>query len=325
MEIVTKPDFRSPEEAGAFLRKLRSIVRYLGTCDGNMEEGSMRCDASVSIRKLGETNFRPRCEIKNVNSVRFVMQAIEFEAKRQLEIYEQGGSFEQETRQFDPSTGTTKFMRKKEYAHEYRQFPEPDLPPLILSDEFIEKIRSELIELPDAKKKRYVENMGLTPYDAMVICENKEVAEFFEEASFGHDAKKVANWLMGDFFAMLNKKGLDIKNSPVSAKNLGNLVELISKDVISGKIAKDVFEIMTETGENPETIVEEKGLKQVTDTSAIEKIVDELIANNPDNDASYKAGKNNLLGWFVGQVMKQTQGKANPGVVNKLLKDKLDS
>ena len=325
MEIVTKPDFRSPEEAGAFLRKLRSIVRYLGTCDGNMEEGSMRCDASVSIRKLGETNFRPRCEIKNVNSVRFVMQAIEFEAKRQLEIYEQGGSFEQETRQFDPNTGTTKFMRKKEYAHEYRQFPEPDLPPLILSDEYIEKIKSELVELPDAKKKRYIENMSLTPYDAMVICENKEVAEFFEEASSGHDAKKVANWLMGDFFAMLNKKGVDIKNSPVSAKNLGNLVELISKDVISGKIAKDVFEIMVETGENPETIVEEKGLKQVTDTSAIEKIVDELIANNPDNVANYKAGKNNLLGWFVGQVMKQTQGKANPGVVNKLLKDKLDS
>lgn len=325
MEIVTKPDFRSPEEAGAFLRKLRSIVRYLGTCDGNMDEGSMRCDASVSIRKVGETGFRPRCEVKNVNSVKFVMQAIEAEAKRQLEIYEKGESFEQESRQFDPASGITKFMRKKEYAHEYRQFPEPDLPPLILTDEFIEEIKSQLVELPDEKKRRYISQMGLTAYDAMVICENKEVAEFFEEASEGHDAKKVANWLMGDFFAMLNKKGVDINNSPVSAKNLGKLVELISKDVISGKIAKDVFEIMTETGGDPEVIVEEKGLKQVTDTSQIEAIVDEIIANNPDNVASYKAGKNNLLGWFVGQVMKQSQGKANPGVVNKLLRDKLDN
>ena len=325
MEIVTKPDFRSPEEAGAFLRKLRSIVRYLGTCDGNMDEGSMRCDASVSIRKVGETGFRPRCEVKNVNSVKFVMQAIEAEAKRQLEIYEKGESFEQESRQFDPASGITKFMRKKEYAHEYRQFPEPDLPPLILTDEFIEEIKSQLVELPDEKKRRYISQMGLTAYDAMVICENKEVAEFFEEASEGHDAKKVANWLMGDFFAMLNKKGVDINNSPVSAKNLGKLVELISKDVISGKIAKDVFEIMAETGGDPEVIVEEKGLKQVTDTSQIEAIVDEIIANNPDNVASYKAGKNNLLGWFVGQVMKQSQGKANPGVVNKLLRDKLDN
>ena len=325
MEIVTKPDFRSPEEAGAFLRKLRSIVRYLGTCDGNMDEGSMRCDASVSIRKVGETGFRPRCEVKNVNSVKFVMQAIEAEAKRQLEIYEKGESFEQESRQFDPASGITKFMRKKEYAHEYRQFPEPDLPPLILTDEFIEEIKSQLVELPDEKKRRYISQMGLTAYDAMVICENKEVAEFFEEASDGHDAKKVANWLMGDFFAMLNKKGVDINNSPVSAKNLGKLVELISKDIISGKIAKDVFEIMSETGGDPEVIVEEKGLKQVTDTSAIEAIVDEIIANNPDNVASYKAGKNNLLGWFVGQVMKQSQGKANPGVVNKLLRDKLDN
>ncbi len=325
MEIVTKPDFRSPEEAGGFLRKLRSIVRYLGTCDGNMDEGSMRCDASVSIRKVGEEGFRPRCEVKNVNSVKFVMQAIEAEAYRQLEIYEKGGSFEQESRQFDPNTGTTKFMRKKEYAHEYRQFPEPDLPPLVLTDEFIEQIKNELVELPDAKKKRYMDNMGLTAYDAMVICENKEVAEFFEEASLGHDAKKVANWLMGDFFAMLNKKGVDIKNSPVSAKNLGKLVELISKDVISGKIAKDVFEIMVETGGDPEAIVEEKGLKQVTDTSFIEAIVNEIIENNPDNVANYKNGKTNLLGWFVGQVMKQSQGKANPGLVNKLLKEKLDN
>ena len=215
-------------------------------------------------------------------------------------------------------------MRKKEYAHEYRQFPEPDLPPLILTDEYIEDVRKELVELPDEKKKRYVADLGLTAYDAMVICENKEVADFFEIASKGRDAKKVANWLMGDFFAMLNKKNLDIKNSPVSAENLGKLVDLISKDVISGKIAKDVFEIMAETSENPEDIVEKRGLKQVTDTSFIEAIVDEIIANNPDNVASYKAGKTNLLGWFVGQVMKQSQGKANPAMANKLLKDKLD-
>ena len=324
MEIVTKPDFRSPEEVGAFLRKLRSIVRYLGTCDGNMDEGSMRCDASVSLRKVGEIGFRPRAEVKNVNSVKFAVQAVEYEAKRQMEIYDRGETFEQASCHFDQTTGTTKFMRKKEYAHEYRQFPEPDLPPLILTDEYIEEVRKELVELPDEKKKRYVADLGLTAYDAMVICENKEVADFFEIASQGRDAKKVANWLMGDFFAMLNKKNLDIKNSPVSAENLGKLVDLISKDVISGKIAKDVFEIMAETSENPEDIVEKRGLKQVTDTSFIEAIVDEIIANNPDNVASYKAGKTNLLGWFVGQVMKQSQGKANPAMANKLIKDKLD-
>ncbi len=323
MEIVTKPDFRAPEEAGAFLRKLRSILRYLGTCDGNMDEGSMRCDVNVSVRPLGSDEFRTRCEMKNVNSVKFVMQAIEYEAKRHVEVYENGGEICQETRQFDPVTLSTKVMRKKEFAHDYRYFPEPDLPPLILSDDFIAKIKNELIELPDAKKARFVNELGLTAYDAMVICENKEVALFFEKAAAGRDAKKVANWLMGDFFAMLNKKNLEIKDSPVSAENLGKLVDLISKDVISGKIAKDVFEIMAETGENPEEIVEKKGLKQVTDTSAIEAIIDTVIAVNPDNVASYKAGKVNLMGWFVGQVMKQSQGKANPAMVNKLLKEKL--
>ena len=324
MEIVTKPDFRSPEEAGAFLRKLRSILRYLGTCDGNMDEGSMRCDANVSVRPLGSTELRPRCEMKNVNSVKFVMQAIENEAKRHIEVYESGGKIEQETRQFDPSTGLTKVMRKKEFAHDYRYFPEPDLPPLQLSDEYIEKIRAEMIELPDAKKQRFVSELGLTPYDASVICENKETADFFEKAAAGHDAKKVANWLMGDFFAMLNKKRLDITHSPVSAENLGALVELINKEVISGKIAKDVFEIMSETGENPEKIVEEKGLKQVTDTAAIEAIIDQVIASNPDNVAAYKNGKTNLAGWFVGQTLKLSQGRANPAIVNQLVKQKLD-
>ena len=325
MEIVTKPDFRSPEEAGAFLRKLRSILRYLGTCDGNMDEGSMRCDVNVSVRPYGSSEFRTRCEMKNVNSVKFVMQAIENEAKRHVEVYENGGKIEQETRQFDPNTGLTKVMRKKEFAHDYRYFPEPDLPPLILSDDYINSVKAEMIELPDAKKKRFMETLGLTAYDAAVLCENKETAEFFEKAAEGHDAKKVANWMMSDFFAMLNKKHLDILQSPVSAENLGALVELISKEVISGKIAKDVFEIMSETGENPEKIVEEKGLKQVTDTSAIEAIIDKVIADNPDNVAAYKAGKTNLAGWFVGQTLKLSQGKANPQIVNKLVKEKLDN
>ncbi len=323
MEIVTKPDFRSPEEAGAFLRKLRSIVRYLGTCDGNMDEGSMRCDINVSVRKVGEDGFRTRNEMKNVNSVKFVMQAIESEARRHVEVYESGGQIEQETRQFNPTTCTTKAMRKKEYAHDYRYFPEPDLPPLVLSDEYINNIKNDMVELPDAKKERFVKELGLTPYDASVICENKEVSEFFEKAASGHDAKKVANWLMGDFFAMLNEKKITLAESPISAENLGALVELVSKNVISGKTAKDVFAIMAATGDAPEKIVEERGLKQVTDVGMIEKVVDEILANNQANVEAYKAGKTNLIGWFVGQVMKASQGKANPEVVNKLLKQKL--
>ena len=325
MEIVTKPDFRSPEEAGEFLKKLRSIVRYLGTCDGNMDEGSMRCDVNVSVRPYGSNELRTRCEMKNVNSVKFVMQAIENEAKRHVEVYESGGQIAQETRQFDPVTGQTKVMRKKEFAHDYRYFPEPDLLPLVLTDEYIDSVKKEMCELPDAKKARYVEQLGLTPYDAKVICENKEVADFFEIAAQGRDAKKVANWLMGDFFAMLKEKHLELKDSPISAEHLGKLVDLISKEVISGKIAKDVFVIMADTGKDPEQIVEEKGLKQVTDTGAIEAIIDSVIAGNPDNLAAYKGGKTNLLGWFVGQVIKQSQGKANPAIVNKLLKEKLDN
>ena len=309
MEIVTKPDFRSPEEAGAFLKKLRSILRYLGTCDGNMDEGSMRCDVNVSVRPYGSDELRCRCEMKNVNSVKFVMQAIENEAKRHVEVYEAGGTIEQETRKFDPLTGKTGLLRKKEYAHDYRYFPDTEA--------------CDLVELPDAKKARFVNELGLTKYDAMVICENKETADFFEKAAEGQDAKKVANWLMGDFFAMLNRKGISIEESPISAKQLGQLVGLIGADVISGKIAKDVFEIMAETGEDPEKIVEEKGLKQVTDTGAIEAVVDAVIAENPDNVAAYKGGKVGLMGWFVGQVMKKSGGKANPGVVNELLKTKL--
>lgn len=325
MEIVTKPDFRAPEEAGSFLRKLRSILRYLGTCDGNMDEGSMRCDVNVSVRPYGSDELRTRCEMKNVNSVKFVMQAIEIEAKRHIEVYENGGEIIQETRKFDPASDQTKPMRKKEFAHDYRYFPEPDLPPLVLTDEYIAKVKSDMVELPDAKKQRFMQDMGLTAYDADVICENKEVADFFEKAANGHDAKKVANWLMGDFFSMLNRKKLDISQSPITAENLGKLVDLINDEVISGKIAKDVFEIMAETGDSPEKIVEEKGLKQVTDTGAIEKIVDDILAANPENVAAYKNGKTNLAGWFVGQTMKMSQGKANPAIVNKLIKQKLDA
>ncbi len=323
MEIVSRPDFRSPEEAGAYLRKIRSILRYLETCDGNMDEGSMRCDVNVSVRPQGSDELRTRCEMKNVNSVKFVMQAIETEAKRHIEIYENGGEVTQETRQFDPVSLTTKPMRKKEFAHDYRYFPEPDLPPLVLSDEYVQNVIDDVPELPDAKKARFIKDFGLTKYDAMVICENKEVAKFFEQASQGRDGKKVANWLMGDFFAMLKRQNVSIEQSPVSAKDLGELVGLIEEDVISGKIAKDVFEIMIETGDNPTKIVEEKGLRQVTDVSAIEAIVDEIIASSPENVAAYKSGKNNLMGWFVGQVLKATQGKANPQLVNKLVSEKL--
>lgn len=323
MEIVTKPDFRSPEEAGAFLKKLRSILRYLGTCDGNMDEGSMRCDVNVSVRKAGEVEYRTRCEMKNVNSMKFVMQAIENEAKRHVEVYENGGEIKQETRQFDPVTGLTRALRSKEFAHDYRYFPEPDLLPLVLDDDYIEEIKRSLPELPDAKKQRFIKDMGLTAYDADVLCENKEVADFFEKAAKESDGKKVANWIMGDFFAMLNRLHVTLENSPISPENIGKLVNLINSDVISGKIAKDVFEMMAETGNDPEKIVEEKGLKQVTDTGAIEAIIDQVIAGNPDNVAAYKSGKVTLMGWFVGQVIKQSQGKANPSVVNELLKKKL--
>ena len=323
MELVTKPDFRSSEEAGAFLKKLRSIVRYLGTCDGNMDEGSMRCDASVSVRPLGSSELRSRAEIKNVNSVKFVMQAIDFEARRQIEIYENGGTIEQQTRNFDQNTGETKFLRAKENANEYRYFPEPDLPPLVLSDEFIVGIKQDMCELPDAKKERFVKELKLTPYDASVLCENKETAEFFEKAAKGRDAKKVANWIMGDFFAMLNAKHLSLENSPVSAEQLGALVDLISDNTINGKTAKDVFAIMVETGKEPEIIVEENGWKQVTDTKAIEAIIDAVLESNPDNVVAYKGGKQNLMGWFVGQVMKQSKGTANPSLVNQILKEKL--
>ncbi|MCP4395597.1 MAG: Asp-tRNA(Asn)/Glu-tRNA(Gln) amidotransferase subunit GatB [Alphaproteobacteria bacterium] len=325
MEIVSKPDMRTPEEAGAYVRKLRAIVRYLGTCDGNMDEGSMRCDVNVSVRPVGNDELRTRCEIKNVNSVRFVMQAIEHEAERHVDVYENGGEIIQETRLFEPATGTTRTMRGKEDAHDYRYFPDPDLLPLVLDDEMVERVKNSLPELPDEKKSRFISELGLKPYDASVLVAEKETADFFEKVAEGRDAKRAANWVMGELFAILNKTGKSITESPVSAENLGKLVDLISNDTISGRTAKDVFEMMVEGDKDPAVIVEEKGLKQVTDTGAIEAIVDEVIASSPENVALYRGGKNNLIGWFVGQVMKATQGKANPGAVNKLLKEKLDS
>ena len=323
MEIVSKPDMRSPEEAGEYLRQLRAIVRALGTCDGNMDEGSMRCDVNVSVRPVGETGFRTRTETKNVNSVRFVMHAIEVEANRQVEIYDNGGTVKQETRLYDSDNGETRSMRGKENANDYRYFPDPDLLPVVLTDEYIDNIRKNLPELPEAKKARYIAELGLTPYDASVLTADMETATYFETAAKGQDAKKVANWVMGDLFAYLNKECLPISKSPISAENLGALVGLIANNTISGKIAKDVFQFMIETGKDPATIVEEKGLKQNTDTGAIEKIVDEVIAANPAQVAEIKAGKDKLKGWLVGQIMKASGGKANPALANQILNKKL--
>ncbi|NIY74501.1 Asp-tRNA(Asn)/Glu-tRNA(Gln) amidotransferase subunit GatB [Thalassospira sp. HF15] len=322
MEIVSMPDIRSPEEAGAYLTKLRAIVRYLGTCDGNMNEGSMRCDANVSVRRPGE-GFGTRCEIKNVNSIRFVMQAIEIEAKRQIEVIEGGGTIDQETRLYDQRLGETRSMRSKEMAHDYRYFPDPDLLPLVFDDAFVSEIEKELPELPDEKKARFMRENGLSAYDAGVLVAEKEKADYYEVVAKGRDGKLAANWVITNLFGALNKAEVGIADSPVTAENLGKLIDLISDDTISGRIAKDVFEIMIETGGDPEKIVEEKGLKQITDTGAIETAIDEVIAANPDKVEEIKGGKEKMLGWFVGQVMKATGGKANPGMVNKLLRDKI--
>ncbi|WP_270934800.1 Asp-tRNA(Asn)/Glu-tRNA(Gln) amidotransferase subunit GatB [Falsiroseomonas oryzae] len=318
MEIVSEPDMRSPEEAGAYLTKLRQILRYLGTCDGNMDEGSMRADVNVSVRKAGES-YRTRCEVKNVNSVKFVMQAVEAEARRQIEVWESGGTVEQETRLFDTQRGVTRSMRSKEDAHDYRYFPEPDLPPLVLEKSWVEQLKASLPELPDARRARYVA-MGLTPYDAHVLTLEKETAAFFETVAKGRDAKQAANWVTGDFFAALNRLKRDITDPPVTAENLGRLLDLIADNTISGKIAKDVFEIMIETGKAPGEIVEERGLKQVTDTGAIEAAVADVLAKNADKVAEYRSGKDKLFGFFVGQTMKAMQGKGNPALVNEVVK-----
>jgi aspartyl-tRNA(Asn)/glutamyl-tRNA(Gln) amidotransferase subunit B len=323
MEIVSKPDMRTPEEAGAFVLKLRSILRYLGTCDGNMEQGSMRADVNVSVRPVGETELRTRAEIKNVNSVRFIMQAIEHEAERQIDVYEAGGEVVQETRLYDANKNETRSMRSKEAAHDYRYFPDPDLLPLEISQELVDQLKSELPELPDDKKDRFIQDLGMSPYDAGVLVAEKETADFFERVAEGRDPKLSANWVTGNLFAALNTKSLGIVESPVSAEALSELIDLISDNTISGRIAKDVFDVMMETSDSPAKIVEDKGLKQITDTGAIEAIIGEVIASGPGQVEQYKGGNEKIIGWFVGQVMQKTQGKANPQAVNELLRKKL--
>jgi aspartyl-tRNA(Asn)/glutamyl-tRNA(Gln) amidotransferase subunit B len=322
MEIVSKPDMRSPEEAAAYVTKLRSILRYLGTCDGNMAEGSMRCDVNVSVRKPGE-GYRTRAEIKNVNSIRFMFQAIEYEARRQIDLYEEGGEVVQETRLFDAHKGETRSMRSKENAHDYRYFPDPDLLPLVLSDEEIAAIKASLPELPDEKKERFMRDYLLSNYDAGVLVADQESAYFFESVAKGRDPKLAANWVMGDFFGALNRLGKDISDPPVTAENLGALVDLIADNTLSGRLAKEVFELMVETGKAPGDIVEERGLRQVTDTGAIDAAIAQVLAANPDKVAEYRSGKDKLFGFFVGQVMKATAGKANPAMVNDILKKQL--
>ncbi|HQT65248.1 MAG: aspartyl/glutamyl-tRNA amidotransferase subunit B [Acidocella sp. 20-57-95] len=322
MEIVSEPDIRSPEEAGAYVRKIRQILRYLGTCDGNMEEGSMRADVNVSVRKPGE-EFRTRCEIKNVNSVRFVMHAVEAEAQRQIAVWEAGGEVVQETRLYDPSRGETRSMRSKEDAHDYRYFPEPDLLPLVLDEAWVAELKSKLPELPDEKRRRFCDQYGIPFYDAGVLVADQTTADFYETVAKGRDARLAANWISGDFFAALNRTGTTIETSPVSAAALGELIDLITDKTINGRIAKDVFEFMVETGKMPAAIVEEKGLRQVTDMGAIEAAVAAVLAANPDKVAEYKSGKDKLFGFFVGQVMKATQGKGNPAMVNEIVKAQL--
>jgi aspartyl-tRNA(Asn)/glutamyl-tRNA(Gln) amidotransferase subunit B len=321
MEIVSKPDIRSSDEAKAYITKLRTILRYLGTCDGNMDEGSMRADVNVSERKPGG-EFGTRCEIKNMNSVRFIGQAIEYEARRQIAILEEGGSIDQETRLFDAVKGETRSMRSKEDAHDYRYFPDPDLLPLEFDDAFIESLKADLAELPDDKKERFVRDLGLSVYDASVLVSEKSIADFFEKLAAGRDGKIAANWVINDLLGALNKAGKDIEETPVSAEQLGGILDLLKAGTISGKIAKDLFEIVWTEGGNPADIVEARGMKQVTDTGAIEKAVDEIIAANPDQVAKAQA-KPTLAGWFVGQVMKSTGGKANPQAVQALVKAKL--
>lgn len=321
MEIVSMPDLRSSEEAKAYVTKLRSILRYLGTCDGDMEKGNLRADVNVSVRRPGET-FGTRCEIKNVNSIRFIGQAIEYEARRQIGILEDGGTIKQETRLFDNVKGETRSMRSKEEANDYRYFPDPDLVPLQLTQDYVDDLAKELPELPDEKKARFIKDYGLSAYDAGVLVAERISADFFEGVAKGRDGKAAANWVINEFFGRLNKEGKDISQSPVSAEQLGSVIDLIVNGVISGKIAKDLFEIIWTEGGDPATIVEERGLKQVTDTGAIEKAVDAIIASNPEKVEQAKA-KPTLLGWFVGQVMKETGGKANPQTVNALLKAKL--
>ncbi|MHA1549947.1 MAG: Asp-tRNA(Asn)/Glu-tRNA(Gln) amidotransferase subunit GatB [Alphaproteobacteria bacterium] len=326
MEIVSYPDITSADEAVAYFKKIRQLVRFLETCDGNMEEGSMRCDVNVSVRPEGEKKLRTRCEMKNMNSFRFIKQAIEYEAQRQIALYDNGKEILQETRLFNPTTGETKSMRSKEDAQDYRYFPDPDLLPLIISDEELETIRKEMPELPNEKKQRFISEYRLKDSDAEILSGDKDVAHYFESAvgrEKKRDGKTIANWILSELFGFLNKENRSIVESPISAENLGELIDLIAEDIISGKIAKTVFEEMLTSNRSPAKIVEEKGLRQMSDTGAIEKVIQEVISENPDKVATFKNGKESIIGWFVGQVMQKTQGRANPGQVNKLLKEAL--
>ncbi len=322
MEIVSKPDLRTAEEASAYVAKLRSILRYVGSCDGNMQEGSLRVDANVSVRHPGEP-LGTRCEIKNINSLRFLRQAIDYEARRQVELIEDGGEVALETRLFDSGEGTTRPMRSKEEAHDYRYFPDPDLLPLELTDDYVTKLKKTLPELPDAKKARFMSDYGLSAYDAGVLVAERDTADYFETVAKGRDAKQTANWVVSELFGRLNKGGIELSMSPVSAAALGGLIDLMADNTISGRIAKDVFDEMFKTGKAASAIVEDKGLQQMTDSGAIEAVVDQIIADNASQVEKYRAGNEKVIGWFVGQVMKATQGKANPQMVNQVLREKL--
>ena len=320
MEIVSKPDLRSPDEVNAYIKKLRTIMRYLGTCDGNMQEGSLRADVNVSVRKVGDKKLGTRCEIKNVNSIKFMQMAIEYESNRQVEMLDEGKKIDQETRLFDTKKNETRSMRSKEDAHDYRYFPDPDLLPLKIEQKLIDDLKKTLPELPDNKKERFINDYELNSYEANVLISEKDISDYYEEVAKLSDKKLAATWMMGDLFAMLNDKGLNISNSPISAKNFAELVRSIKSGEISGRIAKEVFEIMVESGENPKKIIESKGMKQQSDPKELEKIINEILTKNKDKVDQYKSGKEKLFGFFVGQVMKQSGGKANPQLTNEILK-----
>ena len=323
MEIVSKPDLRSPEEVHSYIKKRRTIMRYLETCDGNMQEGSLRADVNVSVRKVGDKKFGTRCEIKNVNSIKFMQMAIEYEAKRQVDLLESGKTIDQETRLFDTKKNTTRSMRLKEDAHDYRYFPDPDLLPLQLDKNLIEKLRKELPELPDQKKERFIKDHNLSPYEANILVSEKAISEYYEEVIEDCDKKLATNWITVELFAILNKKNLSISQSPISSRNLSSLIKMITSGKISGKIAKDVFEKMQVGDKNPEEIVEKEGLTQQSNPKELEKIIDGVLSKNQDKVTQYKSGKEKLFGYFVGEVMKITKGKANPQLVNEILKSKL--
>ena len=323
MEIVSKPDLRSPEEVAEYIKKLRSIMRYLGTCDGNMEEGSLRADVNVSVRKAGSKDFGTRCEIKNVNSIKFMQQAIQYEAKRQIELLEEGKKIDQETRLFDTKKNETRPMRSKEDAHDYRYFPDPDLPPLKFDQSFVDGIKKKLPELPDDKKERLIKDYKLSSYEAGVLISDKDTSDYFEDIAKNSDVKLSINWVIGDLFAALNKIGKSIKESPISSKNLAKLIDLIKNNTISGRIAKEVFELMINDNRDPKVIVEEKGLIQESNVGELEKIIEKVLKENGDKVAEYKSGKDKLFGFFVGSVIKESKGKANPALVNDILKKKL--